>query len=148
MDFVVQADLSLGVLIIFLKGGIIMMGLIAGKMFFSLVLMLFVGWGFSYIILLMANKENGLLKIIGKGLAAVIAIVVVIVFIYGLLFGQKISEKAKIFRDHSMMMMHKMDGMNNNPFMMNKMNMMGKKAACKMMGGKMKDKTKKTTLKK
>ena len=53
-------------------------GILWAVVFYSVIIL-----GFAYIIWIMANKESGLVKMIGQILAAIIAIMVIIGFIYG-----------------------------------------------------------------
>ncbi|OGC36074.1 hypothetical protein A2311_00465 [candidate division WOR-1 bacterium RIFOXYB2_FULL_48_7] len=88
------------------------------QMVFMSVLLVFVLLGFAYIVLVMANKEAGIMKTSGQVIAAVIAVVALVVFVYG---GSQ---------------MGKMGGM-NCPGMMGEGKMMKMPGMQKMMPGKM-----------
>jgi len=58
-----------------------------GGMYWGLVLGIFLLLGFAYIIWVLASKEQGGIKIIGQIIAAVIAVLALLILIYGLVYG-------------------------------------------------------------
>lgn len=81
--------------------------------------------GFAYIVLVSANKEGGALKMTGQVLAVIIALLAIVVFIYGASAGNKMKHRMS---GMSCPMMEKMSGQGGmNP------NMMPGKAGAKMM---------------
>lgn len=74
--------------------------------------------GFAYIIWTLAIKENGAIRLTGQVIAAAIAIITIVIFVYSALYGCKMGAKDScgMMGDHKMMMkdgakmemMHKM----------------------------------------
>jgi hypothetical protein len=65
-----------------------MQGMVTG-MYWGLVLGVFLLLGFAYIIWILAAKEEGGIKVSGQIIAAVIAILALLILIYGLAFGSR-----------------------------------------------------------
>jgi len=58
-----------------------------GGMYGGLVLGVFLLFGFAYIIWVLAAKETGGIKLTGQIIAAVIAVIALLVLVYGSLYG-------------------------------------------------------------
>ncbi len=66
--------------------------------------------GFAYIIWVLAIKENGSLKLVGQLIAAALAIITIVIFVYAALYGCKMGmmHKCGMMDGGKMEMMHKM----------------------------------------
>jgi len=57
-------------------------GMIFGVLLSTVLLL-----GFAYIVWIMSNKESGNIKVIGQGIAIVLAVLALIMFLYGIYGG-------------------------------------------------------------
>ena len=60
----------------------------------GLILSVFLLFGFAYIVWILANKESGSVKVIGQIIAAVIALIALVILIYGSIFGGSMQRRA------------------------------------------------------
>ena len=98
-----------------------MMGMVSGVILTWILLATFVVIGFAYIIWVLASKETAGTKLLGQIIAAVVAILAVILLVYGGLSWQKMAKNCTCGQGSSMMGC----GMMGGPQMMGK-GMMGK----------------------
>lgn len=64
-----------------------MMGGMAGGMFWGAILVVLLLLGFAYIIWVLASKESGGVKITGQVIAVIIAVLAILILLYGGVYG-------------------------------------------------------------